>query len=192
MPYCWLRRRSSYRVVASNRAPLAPSGCPRAIAPPFTFVFSIGNPSSRIQANACEAKASFNSNTSMWSIDIFISFNSLRIATTGPIPITSGATPPQAKWTIRPSGFIPYSFTFSSLISSTAAAPSLMPDEFPAVTEPFLRKAGFSFPNASIVTSRRGCSSCINTTGSRFGPGTVIGTISSANIQSSIARIALR
>ena len=41
------------------------------------------------------------------------------------------------------------SFTISSLITSTKAAPSLICEEFPAVTLPFAAKTGFSFPSAS-------------------------------------------
>ena len=44
------RRRSSLRSVSVRRAPLAPSGCPSAIAPPFTFSFARSTPSSLIDA----------------------------------------------------------------------------------------------------------------------------------------------
>ena len=54
-------RRSS-----ASRAPLAPSGCPSAIAPPFglTCSASSGRPSSRRTATDCAANASFSSTTS--------------------------------------------------------------------------------------------------------------------------------
>src|SRR6202035_1796203 len=39
-PYFFFRRRNSYNKVITRRVPVAPSGCPNAIAPPFTFTFS--------------------------------------------------------------------------------------------------------------------------------------------------------
>ena len=53
--------------VVTSRAPEQPSGWPSAIAPPFTFSFSCGMPSSRIDASACAANASFSSTRSMSS-----------------------------------------------------------------------------------------------------------------------------
>ena len=50
--------------VTTSRAPLIPSGCPIAIAPPFTFTRSSSMPSSRTTASDCEANASFSSTRS--------------------------------------------------------------------------------------------------------------------------------
>jgi hypothetical protein len=47
--------------VVSMRAPEQPRGCPRATAPPFTFVISCGRSKSCMTARACTANASFNS-----------------------------------------------------------------------------------------------------------------------------------
>ena len=50
------------------RAPLAPIGCPSAIAPPFTFTFDSSIPSIRIELIATDANASLISNRSMSSM----------------------------------------------------------------------------------------------------------------------------
>ncbi len=55
-------------------------------------------------------------------------------------------------------GFRWYVLTASSLANKMAAAPSLMPDEFPAVTVPSFIKAGFNEASFSREVSR-GCSS---------------------------------
>ena len=54
----------------------------------------------------------------------------------GPVPINSGSTPVHAEDTILPSGVNPLFRAFSSVIMTTAAAPSLMEEELPAVTLP--------------------------------------------------------
>ena len=70
-----------------------------------------------------------------------------------------------------------------SEVTSTAAAPSLMPDELPAVTDPdpsFLN-AGFSEASFSSVVSGRGCSSARSSSRRRpWPPAPMIGTTSSA------------
>jgi hypothetical protein len=48
-------------------------------------------------------------------------------------------------------------------MTTTAAAPSLVCDELPAVTEPLAWNAGFSFASASSDVSRRGPSSTART-----------------------------
>src|SRR4029453_9980043 len=60
------RRRSSKAAVITSLTPLAPSGCPRAIATPFGFTCaaSSASPSARVQASTCAAKASLSSTTS--------------------------------------------------------------------------------------------------------------------------------
>ena len=58
------------------------------------------------------------------------------IAVMGPVPMTSGFTPVHAEDTILQRGDKPLFLASSSVIITTAAAPSLMEDEFPAVTEP--------------------------------------------------------
>ena len=58
------------------------------------------------------------------------------------MPITRGSTPATALPTNVPSGSTPSSRAFSSEAMTSAAAPSLIPDAFPAVTVPPLRNAG--------------------------------------------------
>jgi hypothetical protein len=55
------RRGISRSSVAVSFAPVHPSGCPSAIAPPFTFTFAGSIPSTLITASACAANASFSS-----------------------------------------------------------------------------------------------------------------------------------
>ena len=56
---------------------------------------------------------------------------------------------------MRASGSMPRFSASSAVISSTAAAPSLMPEALAAVTEPSLVKAGRSFCMASSVAPWR-------------------------------------
>src|SRR5699024_4484225 len=68
--------------------------------------------------------------------------NALGTASTGPTPIISGSTPATAyEWNLT-SGVRPSASAFSRSMTRTDAAPSLICDEFPAVTDPFGLKAG--------------------------------------------------
>src|SRR5207244_13269530 len=69
----------------------------------------------------------------------------LRLAGMGPVPMIAGSTPAVAQETMRASGRRPRLAAASAVISTTAAAPSLMPEALPAVTVPFLSNAGRSF-----------------------------------------------
>jgi hypothetical protein len=74
---------------------------------------------------------------------------------------------------------MPIRSALASLTRSSAAAPSLIPEEFPAVAVPHSRKAGLSLASDSSVESRRGLSSEITTVSPfRWEMGT--GTISPA------------
>src|SRR5690606_31088481 len=77
-----------------------------------------------------------------------------------------------------------------SLISTSAAAPSLMPEEFAAVTVPSAMKAGFSFAIASRLASWRMCSSVSTETGP-LRVSWVTGTISAAKRPARVAAEAL-
>lgn len=66
----------------------------------------------------------------------------------------SGATPAVAAPTTRASGRSPNSSTFLSDASRMAAAPSLIPLELPAVTDPFPEKAGL--PALALQRRRAG------------------------------------
>ena len=111
-----------------------PSGWPSAIAPPLTFTRSSSRPSSRTTARLCEANASFSSTRSRSLAFTPVRASSLRTAGIGPMPITRGSTPATALPAKRMNGSAPSARARSSLAITTAAAPSLMPLELPAVT----------------------------------------------------------
>ena len=172
------------------RAPEAPIGWPSAIAPPFTFTRPMSKPRSRATAQDWAAKASFDSTRSMSSILHPALSSALRLAGIGPAPISAGSMPAVAQETMRPSGRTPRRAASSAVISTSAAAPSLMPDALPAVTVPSLAKAGRSFASASTVVPWRGYSS-VSTTMSPLRLGTVTAAISSARRPSFCASSAL-
>lgn len=98
-----------------------------------------------------------------------------------------GSTPPSAPATHVAIGVIPSSFAFSSLITTTAAAPSLIEEALPAVTRPPSGlNAGRSFASDSFVVPARGPSS-VSTMIVSFFFLTSIGTISSLNLPASRA-----
>jgi hypothetical protein len=67
----------------------------------------------------------------------------------------AGSTPAVAQEAMRASGVRPRLSASAAVMSTTAAAPSLMPDALPAVTVPSFEKAGRSFDTASIVVPAR-------------------------------------
>ena len=96
-----------------------------------------------ITASDCTAKASFSSTRPMSSILSPARCSALRVAGTGPRPMMRGGDARRgARRRCAPWVSGPARRAFSALISSSAAAPSFSPEEFPAVTVPFLRKAG--------------------------------------------------
>jgi hypothetical protein len=64
-PYLPPVRWSSYMVFTVRIAPVAPTGWPRAMAPPLGLTLSVSIPRAAEQAAATEAKASFSSTTSI-------------------------------------------------------------------------------------------------------------------------------
>ncbi len=104
----------------------------------------------------------------------------------GPIPIYAGSTPADCPATQVAIGVTPSSFAFSSLITTTAAAPSLIPDALPAVTVPSFLNAVLSFERLSFVVPALGPSS-VSTITVSFLVLTSTGTISSLNLPSAIA-----
>ena len=113
-----------------------------------------------MQTSDCDAKASLSSTRSRSPTSIPARASALRVAGTGPTPMTAGSTPATAVESTRAIGRSPSARARSASTTSTAEAPSLMPDEFPAVTEPPSgRNAGRSFASASRLVSARGCSS---------------------------------
>ncbi len=108
----------------------------------------------------------------------------------GPDPMTLGSTPTVAQEAMRASGFSPRFLASLAVISTTAAAPSLMPEALPAVTVPSLSKAGLSFAASSILAPSRIYSSSA-TIVSPFRVFTVTGAISSLNLPAFLAASAL-
>src|SRR5580704_11738718 len=182
-----LRFSISCNKVTVIRVPVQPMGCPIAIAPPFTFSRSRLKFNSRSQASTWAAKASFSSiNPKSCSLRLCFS-SSLRKAGTGPIPIMRGSTPAEVTAEIRASGFRLFCFTKCSFATITAAAPSVIPEELPAVMVPVFENTGASLPSFSMLASANGCSSRLNVV-VPFLPSIVTGTSSASNRPAAIAR----
>ncbi len=141
------------------RAPVMPKGWPSAIAPPCGFSLSMSMPHSSAIGRTWAANASFSSTTSTSSMVIPARSSTFLIAPIGATPMISGSSPLVAEATIRARGLTPSSRARSSDMTSVAAAPSLSGHEFPAVTRPFSRNAGFSCESFSTELSARGPSS---------------------------------
>ena len=118
----------------------------------------------------------------------------------GPRPMTSGRIAATVEATIRTFGVNPSSAAFSSLITNSAAAPSLSGQELPAVTEPPSLNTGFNAASPSIVVPGRGPSSLVTTVSgtsislpslsTSLCAGTVTGTISESKCPDSTAATA--
>src|SRR5579864_7754113 len=149
-PFLASRRCISCNRVTSTRAPEAPIGWPIAMAPPFTLTLDVSQPMSLFTAQAWAAKASLASTRSR-SLAFQPAFSSaLRDAGIGPDPITFGSTPACAHDLIVAKGLRPRFFASLALIRTSAAAPSLIPDAFAAVTVPSFWKAGLSAAIANV------------------------------------------
>ena len=101
-----------------------------------------------------------------------------------------GSTPRVANEVIRARGSIPRVLAFSEDIKTTVAAPSLIPEAFPAVTVPSLLNAGRRLPSVSRFVPCFGYSSSSTIVSPRRDL-TVTGTISSLNLPSFCAVSAL-
>ena len=111
----------------------------------------------------------------------------LRVAGTGPIPMIEGSTPTTSLSPIHASGVRPRSRAADSAASTSDAAPSVMPEEFPACTVPPSRNTGGSLARSCSVVSARGCSSAVMVRSSPFRPATFTGAISDSKRLSLIA-----
>ncbi len=112
------------------------------------------------------------------------------MAGTGPMPMSRGSTPALAHPSRRARGVRPRALACSADVNTTAAPPSVIPDEEPAVMMPSPNAVG-SFRRLSIVASGRGCSSRSTTTLCPFTV-TVTGAISRAKCPPSAAAFAFR
>ena len=130
------RRSSSCSSVTTRRAPVQPIGCPSAIAPPLTFSRSaaIGTSSQHgehlhrerfvelDQIEIVEAEAD--------------ALAQLLDRRDGPMPMMRGSTPALAQPRIFARGFRPRARAVSADARTSAAPPSVIPDEVPAVMMP--------------------------------------------------------
>ena len=101
-------------------------------------------PVSCCQARTTGEKASFTSKRSMSLSCRPAFFKTFCVAGIGPVSMMVGSEPTMACATIRARGRSPRDFAFSAVITSTAAAPSLIWLELPAVTTPSSWNDGFS------------------------------------------------
>ena len=177
--------------VTSTRAPDAPIGWPIAIAPPLTLTFEVSQPRSLLTAQACAAKASL---ASIRSRSPIVPAGLLQRGARGrdragahDLRIDAGLAP---RHDARRAACWPSLAACLAVISTTAAAPSLMPEALPAVTVPSFSKAGFSLAIASMVAPWRGYSS-VSTMMSPLRVLMVTGTISSLNLPAFCAASAL-
>src|SRR5258707_13023413 len=104
-----------------------------AMAPPLTFTLEVSQPMSLLTAQAGAAKALLASIRSRSEAFQPAFSSALREAGIGPEPITLGSTPACAQDLIVASGVSPRFLASLALISTSAAAPSLMPEAFAAV-----------------------------------------------------------
>ncbi len=81
--------------------------------------------------------------------------SALGMASTGPMPMISGATPASANERKVASGFKPHCLRAFLAHKKTAAAPSLICEVLPAVTVPPTLNAGFSAAKAASEVSAR-------------------------------------
>src|SRR5439155_9994825 len=122
-------RSSSFSSVVISRAPVAPSGCPSAIAPPFTLTFARSAPVSRCHASTTDANASLISTRSM-SASVMPAFSSAcAVAGIGAVSIHTGSAPRTDRWWLRARGFRPCVLTAASLAISSAADASEICDD---------------------------------------------------------------
>src|SRR5579875_2248692 len=103
-----------------------------------------------------------------------------------------GSTPLVACATMRARGCLPSFAATRSLVTTSAAAPSLVPGALPAVTVPSFLNAGLRRARASREVSSRGDSSDLMMIGAPFFCGISMGRIWSLTKQDFVARTALR
>ena len=161
-----------------------------AMAPPLTLTFSTSQPISRLTQMAWAAKASLASMRSRSPVRQPAFSSAFFEAGMGPVPMMEGSTPAWAQETMRASGSRPRLRASDWRMSTTQAAPSLMPEALPAVTVPPRLKAGRRAARLSGVTPSRIYSSS-PTTVSPLRVLTVTGVISSLKRPSRRAASAL-
>ena len=133
-------------------APEQPSGWPLAQAPPKTFNFSIGIFKILLLTRDTTAKASLISKKSISSWVLPASFKAFGIAKDGAVVKWAGSWAASPQPIILAIGFKPKASTFSFEANTIAAAPSLIVDEFGAVTVPSVTKAGLTVLNLASLS----------------------------------------
>ena len=146
--------------------------------------------SSRKHARTWAAKASLISTTSNCSNFMPVFARSFLTAGTGPMPMIFGSTPATPQSIILASGFKFRRLASSSDARTVAEAPSVMPDEFPAVMVPVFTNTGESLAMSSKDASIRICSSESSCFVSPFFPRTATGINSSPNRFARVAAVA--
>ncbi len=159
-----------------------PIGWPSAMAPPFTFTLSWLTPRSFIDCTATAANASLISMRSR-SATVRPAFPSawpIALAGCDWRELSGPATFPCGP--ISASQDSPSSSALARDMTTTAAAPSEICEEEPAVIVPSPSNAGRSAARDSTVVSGRMPSSSVNITGSPLRCGIATGTISASKI----------
>mmetsp|Transcript_37847 Transcript_37847/g.56520 ORF Transcript_37847/g.56520 Transcript_37847/m.56520 type:complete len:221 (-) Transcript_37847:805-1467(-) len=124
-PYLPCCLSNSWTSVVMSLTPVAPSGWPRAMAPPFTLNFSRLPPKNVFAtAKGTDAKASLTSTTEMSSGLRLAFLRTASVAGTGPSNMMVGSDPTTAIAVILALGLRPSFFKPSSLQTKTAAQPS--------------------------------------------------------------------
>src|SRR5207237_1375101 len=119
--------------VVMMRTPLAPRGCPMAMAPPRGLNFVMSGTNSRAHMSAIDANASLHSMASKSSVLKPVRANSLRVTGLGADSVTTGSSASTAKCRSLARTGRPSRSAVSRLAISMAAAPSVICDELPAV-----------------------------------------------------------
>ncbi|CPU61597.1 Uncharacterised protein [Mycobacteroides abscessus] len=146
-------RSNSLSMVANSLAPVAPSGCPKAIAPPFGLTFFRSTSSSLAQASTTGANASLISTTSMSSMVRPVFSSAYRVAGIGPVSMNTGSSPRALMWWTRALGVSPCALTACSEATSVALPPSEICEANAAVRRPPSTR-GFRLASFSRVDSR--------------------------------------
>ena len=119
--------------VVSSRAPEAPRGWPRAIAPPRELSRAGSAARSASQASGTGANASFTSYASMSSMVSPARSRTLRVAGMMPVSMRIGSSPVTENEWNRARGRSESRDAMRSLMIRTAAAPSVSGEELPGV-----------------------------------------------------------
>ena len=175
---------SSRAAVSASRAPLIPSGWPRAMAPPLGFTCSASSGRPRLAQHREGLRG-----------ERLVQLDHVDVGHLDPGAVEQlagrrhradahdpGRDPGGAPCRRPgPAGSSPYRSTARSEATSSAAAPSLIPAALPAVTLPPSRNSGRSAASASSVVSRAGARRCRRRSARPRVPAPSTGTISAAN-----------